>query len=210
MIENIDVFSHNCIRIRGKELTVYVDPFQMKETPRDADYIFVTHDHFDHFSPDDIEKVSNGNAVLVLPERMADKAREVSGSVSGFRTVTPGSSFSADGMEVEAVPAYNIGKPFHPKSACWVGYLLTIDGTRIYIAGDTDDTPEARLVKCDIALIPVGGTYTMDNKQAAAFVNALKPSFVIPTHYGSVVGGKEDGKAFASQVKEPVKVVLKI
>lgn len=130
--------------------------------------------------------------------------------VSKIVTVKPGVYREIDGLELETVPAYNILKPFHPKNAEWVGYILWIEGKRIYIAGDTDATKEAKAVKCDIALVPVGGTYTMDAKKAAELVNILRPSVAIPVHYGSVVGSPKDGEVFAEYVKDPIKVELKI
>ena len=105
---------------------------------------------------------------------------------------------------------YNILKPFHPKAAGWVGYILKINGKRIYIAGDTDATKEAKEVICDIALVPIGGTYTMDAKKAAELVNEINPEVVIPTHYGSIVGKLSDAKVFAANVKDTIKVVEKI
>ena len=130
--------------------------------------------------------------------------------VSKIVTVKPGVYREIDGLELETVPAYNILKPFHPKNAEWVGYILWIEGKRIYIAGDTDATKEAKAVKCDIALVPVGGTYTMDAMKAAELVNILRPSVAIPVHYGSVVGSPKDGEVFAEYVKDPIKVELKI
>ena len=130
--------------------------------------------------------------------------------VSKIVTVKPGVYREIDGRELETVPAYNILKPFHPKNAEWVGYILWIEGKRIYIAGDTDATKEAKAVKCDIALVPVGGTYTMDAKKAAELVNILRPSVAIPVHYGSVVGSPKDGEILAEYVKDPIKVELKI
>ena len=210
MTNNIEVFTQNSIRIRSGQGTVYVDPFQMKESPKDAAFILVTHDHFDHFSPEDIGKTAGENTVLVVPEKMEKKAKEAEGLVKKIVTVRPGEAYEIDGLEFETVPAYNILKPFHPKSAGWVGYLLKIDGKRIYIAGDTDATKEARAVRCDVALVPVGGTYTMDVKKAAELVNTIKPRVAIPVHYGTVVGKPSDGETFAKNVKEPVRVELKI
>ncbi|MBQ4363399.1 MAG: MBL fold metallo-hydrolase [Oscillospiraceae bacterium] len=206
MTDNIEVFTHSSIRIKGNGKTVYIDPFKMDESPSDADVIFITHDHFDHFSPDDIAKVITDDTVIVVPANMADKAKGYKNVV----TVDPGDKTETEGIPVEAVPAYNPGKPFHPKSAGWVGYILTIEGRRIYIMGDSDITPEAEKVKCDIALVPIGGKYTMDAKQAADLINTISPQYVIPTHYGNIVGTPEDGKVFASNVKPPVKVTEKI
>lgn len=219
MTENIEVFTHNSIRIKtgsegGGNRNIYIDPFQMKIAPKDADFILITHDHFDHFSPEDIEKVASGHATLVAPEKMRDKAQEAAKLVSRIVTVEPGKSYELSGqeerLEFETVPAYNLLKPFHPRSAGWVGYILKVDGRRIYIAGDTDATKEAKAVKCDVALVPVGGTYTMDAKKAAELVNDLQPAVAIPVHYGSVVGSPEDAETFAANVKEPVRVEIKI
>ncbi len=210
MTENIKVYGQNSIRIMGEVGSIYVDPFQLPESPKDAAFIFITHDHYDHFSPEDIEKVTGDDTVLIVPEKMLGKAPKISGMVSDIVTVTPGESCEVRGLNFETVPAYNKLKPFHPKSAGWVGYIFTIDEKRIYVAGDTDDTEDARAVKCDIALVPVGGTYTMNAKKAAEFVNAVRPQVAIPVHYGTAVGKPEDGEEFARNVKDPVRVELKI
>ena len=172
----------------------------------DADYILITHDHYDHFSPEDIRKVAKADSILVVPEKMADKAQEAAGDVGKIETVKPGVYRELNGLEFETVPAYNLLKPFHPKSAEWVGYVLRIDGQRIYIAGDTDATKEAKAVKCEVALVTIGGTYTMDAEKAAELVNAIRPNVAIPVHYGSIVGKPTDGKVFAENVKDPIKV----
>ncbi len=148
--------------------------------------------------------------MLVVPEKMEKKAGEVAGFVGKTVTVKPGIIKEIDNLEFETVPAYNTLKPFHPKSAEWVGYILRVDGKRIYIAGDTDATREAKAVKCDIAIVPVGGKYTMDAKQAAELVNEICPEVAIPVHYGRVVGSAQDGETFASMVKSPTKVEIKI
>lgn len=208
MAENIRVFTQNSIRISSSSGAIYIDTFKMNEAPHDAAYILITHDHYDHFSPEDIEKVANENTILVVPEKMRSKADKISGIVKRIETVLPGTGTEIDGLGIEAVPSYNILKPFHPKSAGWVGYILNIDGERIYIAGDTDLTKEAKEVKCDIALIPIGGTYTMDAKKAAELVNIIKPKTVIPTHYGSIVGTAKDADAFAKFVDESIDVKI--
>ncbi len=210
MTENIDVFKHNSIRIKTDKGYVYIDPFEMEEEPHDAAFILITHDHYDHFSPESIAKVANDKTVLVVPEKMASKSVEAESYVDKTVTVKPGIYKEIEGLEVETVPAYNQIKPFHPKSAGWVGYLLRVDGKRIYIAGDTDATKEAKEVKCDIALVPIGGTFTMDAGKAAELVNTLRPDVAIPVHYGAIVGNKEDGKVFASQVDKTIKVEFKI
>ena len=208
MTENITAFTQNSIRVKGKDFTVYIDPFRMKEEPKDADFILITHDHYDHFSPDDIEKVACGKTVLVVPKTMEKKAEKVASYVSKIETVSPSNQYNINGLSFETVPAYNILKPFHPKMNEWVGYILSIDGKCIYIAGDTDETKEAKEVKCDIAMIPIGGTYTMDAKKAAELINIIKPEVAIPVHYGTVVGSPNDASVFKDLVKEPVKVEI--
>jgi len=210
MVDNITVNTQNSIRITSRVGVIYIDPLEIPDDKNDADYILITHDHYDHFSPEDIRKVAKSGSVLVVPEKMAAKAQEVSGSVGRIEAVMPAVYREISGLEFETVPAYNTLKPFHPKSAEWVGYVLRIDGKRIYIAGDTDVTKEAKAVKCDIAIVPIGGTYTMDAKKAAEFVNALRPDIASPVHYGSIVGKPSDGDVFAENVKSPVKVVFKI
>ena len=141
---------------------------------------------------------------------MAGKAQEVSDAVGRIETVKPAVNRDINGLEFETIPAYNLLKPFHPRSAEWVGYVLMAGGRRIYIAGDTDATKEAKAVKCDIAIVPIGGTYTMDAKKAAELVNTIRPDIAVPVHYGSIVGKPSDGDVFAENVKSPVKVVYKI
>ncbi len=208
--EKIQVFIQNSIRIEDSGRVIYIDPFRMTEEPHDATFVLITHEHYDHFSPEDIAKVATKDTVLVVPEKMESKAEQVSDLVSCITTVRPGVCCEIDGLEMEMVPSYNVLKPFHPKSAGWVGYILVLGDERIYIAGDTDVTKEAKAVQCDIALVPAGGTYTMDAKQAADLVNQIKPKVAIPVHYGSVVGKVSDGETFAANVKEPVKVEIRI
>ena len=210
MVENIEVNTQNSIRIVSRVGKIYVDPLEIGNDVHDAVYILITHDHYDHFSPEDIRKVAKADSILVVPEKMADKAQEVAGNVGKIETVKPGVYRELNGLEFETVPAYNLLKPFHPKSAEWVGYVLRIDGQRIYIAGDTDATKEAKAVKCEIALVPIGGTYTMDAKKAAELVNAIRPNVAVPVHYGSIVGKTSDGDVFAQNVKDPIKVEIKI
>ncbi len=206
MVENIKVFTHSSIRVQNGNKAIYIDPFEMKEAPHDADLVLITHDHHDHFSPKDISKVSKTETILVVPEKMAKKAEEARNLVAGIETIAQGDTKDVDGLKIETVPAYNTLKPFHMKSAGWVGYLFEAGGKRIYIAGDTDMTREAMAVKCDIALVPIGGYYTMDPKDAAALVNTIKPEIAIPTHYGSIVGSPEDGEVFAKCVESSIKV----
>lgn len=210
MTENITVNEQNSIQIKDSSGMIYVDPFRIRERTNDAAFIFITHDHYDHYSPEDIAKVAKEDTILVVPEKMQGKAREVAGLVGRTVTVRPGMQQELEGLFFETVAAYNILKPFHPKSAMWVGYIFLVEGRRIYVAGDTDATAEAKAVKCDIALVPVGGTYTMDAKKAAQLVNTIGPDVAIPVHYGTLVGSMKDGQEFAENVNDPVRVELKI
>ena len=210
MTENITVNEQNSVKIESSIGVIYVDPVNIRDENKDAAFIFITHDHYDHFSPDDIMKIATKDTILVVPDKMKDKAEKVAGIVGKIETVVPGEKKEIGGLNYETVPSYNILKPFHPKSAGWVGYIFDVDGKRIYDAGDTDATKEAEQVKCDIALIPVGGTYTMDAKKAAEFVNKICPSVAIPVHYGMFVGSPKDGDEFAKHVDDKIKVEFKI
>ena len=216
MTKNIEVLAHSSIRIKeekdGQERYIYADPFQVEGQYGDADVILVTHDHFDHFSPEDIAKVCRKDSVLVVPVNMAEKAQEAKDLVGEIVTVAPGETVQIesaqsrggafDPLKIDAVPAYNVGKQFHPKEAGWVGYIVYAGGKSIYIAGDTDVTEDAKSVKCDIALLPVGGTYTTTAVQAAELAAAIRPAAAVPTHYGSIVGKPEEAEEFARAVKE--------
>lgn len=207
MTENIEVLTHSSIRITGGP-TIYVDPFHIEQEVHDADIIFITHDHFDHFSVEDIEKVRKEDTVLVIPEKMKGQAGKA--SCSRVVTVKSGMKEQLKGIEFEAVAAYNNMKPFHPKWNGWVGYVLTVNGVRIYIAGDTDMTKDNQLISCDVAMVPIGGKFTMDASQAAELVNVMKPKVAIPTHYGSIAGTKEAEEDFRAKVDPSIPVEIKM
>ena len=210
MTENIEVFTQSSIRVTDGKRRIYIDPFQMREAPKDADFILITHDHYDHFSPEDIEKVSTGKSVLIVPVKMIPQAENLASIVGEIHSVMPSEHYGISGLEFDTVAAYNNLKPFHPKNAGWVGYILKISDQRIYISGDTDVNRDNRDVKCDIALVPIGGKFTMDANKAAEFINTIKPAVAIPTHYGSIVGKKEDAEVFAAGVKAPVRTEIKM
>lgn len=211
MVDNIDVLAHSCIRVRASDGTVaYFDPYLLDEAPHDADVVFLTHDHYDHFSPEDLARVANDATCIVAPATTVDTLAQAGVDRSRIVAAEPGQALEAAGLPVECVRAYNIGKDFHPRANNWLGYVLTVDGVRIYVAGDTDITPENRQVKCDVALVPVGGTYTMTAQEAARLVNEIRPKVAIPTHYGAIVGTKEDGKVFAEHVDEGIDAVIKL
>ena len=208
ILDSIEVLFHSSIRINADKV-IYIDPFRVNEERHDADLILLTHDHYDHFSPEDIDKVMNDGTVIAVPELMADKCRKIAGD--RLMTVLPDNKYTICGISVETVPAYNLLRPFHPRSKKWVGYVLTLGQTRCYIAGDTDLTDESKCVSCDIALLPIGGTYTMNARKAAELANTIRPHTVIPIHYGSIAGKPEDAETFKNAVQKDieVKVLLK-
>ena len=189
MLENIKWLGHAGFKIEG-EKTVYIDPFKIKDT-EPADIIIVTHEHFDHLSPDDIKKIQTGKTVIVTTP---DCYSKVSGNV---KTISPWQNLNVDGIKVEAVPAYNMNKQFHPKSNSWIGVIVTLNGKRIYHAGDTDNIPEMSSLKnIDVALLPVSGTYVMTAEEAAEAASRIMPKVAVPMHYGSIVGTKSDAERF--------------
>ena len=210
MFDNIKVFTQNSIRIEDDGKVIYVDTIDMDEAPHDADIICVTHDHFDHFQPESVAMVSGPDTVLVVPENMKKQAAAAGAYVKEILCVAPGGTYEVNGVRFETVPAYNVNKRFHPKSAGWVGYVFDLPCGRVYVAGDTDITDENKKISCDAALVPAGGTYTMTADEAAELVNAIKPKLAIPVHYGSIVGKKADGERFRKLVKAPVEVELRL
>ena len=207
MLNNIEVLYHSSIRI-NKGKTIYIDPFKIDRNYNDADIIFITHDHYDHYSEEDIDKVINENAVIVIPEELLTKVLKKGINKDAIVTVEPDKKYMVQGIKFETVPAYNTYKTFHPKENGWVGYVIEINGIKYYIAGDTDITEENKKVKCDVAFVPVGGTYTMDFKEAAQLVNQIQPKVAVPIHYGSVVGTKQDAEEFIKLLHTNIKGVI--
>ena len=202
MTETVSINKQSSIRIAGSRI-LYFDPLEIPEAVHDADVIFITHDHYDHFSPGDIGKLKKEGTILTAPEQMRSQVLKESGIPEKNCVFTvPGTSYEISGLSVETVPAYNRLKPFHPKGKKWCGYIVTLDGIRYYISGDTDAIKEAEAVLCDVALVPIGGTFTMDAAEAAKLVSKMKPKTVIPTHYGSIVGSPEDGEIFRRLLQE--------
>ena len=207
MLENIEVLYHSSIRI-SKNKVIYIDPFKIDKNYNDADIVFITHDHFDHYSEEDIDKVINENTIIIIPEELLTKLLRKGINKNAIITVEPNEKYMVQGIKFETIPAYNTNKTFHPKENDWVGYIITLDGIRYYIAGDTDITEENRKVKCDVAFVPVGGTYTMDFKEAAQLINEIQPKIAVPIHYGSVVGTKQDATDFIKLLHPSIKGII--
>ena len=209
MLENIEVLCHSSIRF-NKGLIIYFDPFKINENYHDADIIFITHSHYDHYSEEDISKVIKDNTTIVVPKDLEDRALQFGFAKEHIIVVSPNEEYSVLGINFKTIPAYNTNKNFHPKSNEWVGYIVNLDQTTYYIAGDTDITEENRQVKCDVAFVPIGGTYTMTYSEAAELINEIKPQIAAPIHYGLIVGNKEDANNFANLVDKEIECKILI
>jgi len=200
ILSKIVWLGHDGFRIDASK-TVYIDPYQIEEGPG-ADLILITHEHFDHCSPDDVAKIQQSGSVIVTEK---DSAAKLSGDV---RVVNVGEKLSVDDITVEAVAAYNTNKDFHPKSNGWLGFIVEIDGVKVYHAGDTDYIPEMKDFNTDIALLPVSGTYVMTADEAVEAALAINPKVAIPMHYGAIVGGGQDAENFKKALEGKVEVSI--
>lgn len=202
MLENIQVLYHSSIKI-NKEKVIYIDPFKIEDDCHDADIIFITHSHYDHYSEEDIKKIIKEDTKIVVTNDLQETASKLTNEENVI-SVQPNEKYCVEGISFETILAYNTNKQFHPKQNNWVGYVIELNGLKYYIAGDTDITDENKQVKCDVAFVPVGGTYTMTAKEAADLVNIIKPKIAVPIHYGSVVGTKQDAIDFISMLDEGI------
>ena len=200
MKEKITWLGHDAFRIDASK-TIYIDPYEIQEGVA-ADIILITHEHFDHCSPEDVAKVQK-DATIIITEK--DSAEKLSGDV---RIVSPGETVTIDHVGIEAVPAYNINKNFHPRKKGWLGFVIEIDGVRIYHAGDTDMIPEMKTLKVDIALLPVSGTYVMTADEAIEAALAIQPALAIPMHYGAIVGDATDAEKFRTGLAGKIEVAV--
>jgi L-ascorbate metabolism protein UlaG (beta-lactamase superfamily) len=202
---------HDGFKIK-KDRVVYVDPFKLAGKPEAADLVFVTHEHFDHLSVDDLKKIVTAKTTVVTIPACENAVKEL--TPKAVRIVTAGQKLEVDGVSVAVVPAYNTskfrspGNPFHPKADGKVGFVLGIGGLRIYHAGDTDQIPEMAQTKgVDVALLPVSGTYVMTADEAVKACEAIQPKVAIPMHYGAIVGSDADAETFRKGVKCRVEVL---
>ncbi|MDG6225838.1 MAG: MBL fold metallo-hydrolase [Candidatus Thermoplasmatota archaeon] len=185
---------HSSFRIEHKGKVVYIDPWKIEGGPK-ADLIVVTHSHMDHFSDDDIRKVAGDDTVII-------GSQDIEPSVGRSIGLKPGDEKDLGWSKVEAYRAYNPDKQFHPKANDWLGVVIDLSGYRIYHTGDTDVIPEMNEVKdIDLALVPVGGTYTMTAAEAAECVRIVKPKKAVPMHWGDIIGGRKDAEDFAKLAK---------
>lgn len=197
--DSIYWYGQSSFRIEDGDYQIYIDPWKMPKGLPKADVIFITHAHFDHYSQEDIDKLSHAGTHVVAPRDVAHENGKKA------KAVAPGDKFDIDGLKVQAVPAYNVDKSFHPRGNRWLGYVIELsNGTRVYHAGDTDRIPEMDSIQADIAIFPVGGTYTMNAAEAAVAANAINPKVAIPMHYGAVAGSDADAEEFAKLAKAEV------
>lgn len=208
---NIRLITHTAIRMEVCGKVLYLDPYQLKEDPHDADLVLITHEHYDHYSPEDLGKVAEDKTQYVFPESMREKIAEERTDLQGrVHYLRPGQMINWEGIQITGIWAYTIGKDFHPREEGWLGYLIDDQKQKVYVAGDTDATAEAKAVVCDIALIPCGGRYTSDPEQAAELANAIAPDIVIPSHYGSVIGDASCAERFERLVDPQIRVERKM
>lgn len=202
MLKDLNNISINCqssIKI-SDGLTIYFDPYDIKEKIYNADYIFITHSHWDHFDLDSINNLVNEKTIIIGPSSVIEKLD------SNYKTleVKPENIYNLNNISFMTVPAYNIDKEYHPKDAGYVGYIVTLNNVTYYIAGDTDVLDELKVIKADVIFLPVGGTYTMTKEEAVELANTIKPKYAIPIHYGLAVGDELDAKCFVNNIDKEI------
>lgn len=203
MLDKFTWYKQSAYKWKGGGLTIYIDPWGLREDEEPADVIFITHAHNDHYEPSDIEKIRKSSTQFVAPKDVAEKLK------GNVKTTRPGDSGDAAGIKYEAVHAYNTAQhrlQMHPKANNWVGYILSLDGHRYWFSGDTDPNPDIEKIKTDVALVCIGGDpYIMGPSEAAGLVKKIRPELAVPNHYGFVVGLASFGDQFAREAA-PIKV----
>ncbi len=201
---SITWLGHAGFLLNAEETNIYIDPYQIGRGRPNARYVLVTHDHYDHLSIEDIDKIATDDTVIVCPSDCTEKLHDLPGTVRGMKA---GDTIELGDVTVEAVPAYNANKKFHPKENGWIGYVVTVGGVRVYHSGDSDNIPEMADVECDVALLPVSGTYVMNPEEAAKAADTIKPKVAIPMHWGSFIGDASDAEAFKKAAKVKVEIL---
>lgn len=189
--DNVKINTQSSIKLTLNKI-IYFDPYKIKEDIHDADIIFITHNHYDHMDIDSINKIKNNNTIIVAPKSMEDVINKT--DFKDYIYLNPNEDINIEDINIKTIPSYNIDKPYHPRTNNWLGYIISYNNISYFIAGDTDKTSELENVKCDIAFLPIGGTFTMDSLDASEAAKKISPKVVIPIHYGSIVGESEDGK----------------
>ncbi len=202
VFKNLRWLGHDAFLLRAGGKNIYFDPFKLGTGLPSADIICVSHEHYDHCSPADVRMIQQPSTLIVAE---AKAAAQLKGKIM---ILTPGERREVEGIVIEAVPAYNTNKLFHPQSNRWLGFILTVDGVRVYHAGDTDYIPEMKDIRADIALLPVSGTYVMTAEEAAQAAIAVGAKIAVPMHYGAVVGTTDDADRFAATLAGRVRVEI--
>lgn len=204
ILKNLRWLGHDTFLLQLEEkLNIYFDPYNIPDGLPKADIIMISHDHYDHCSPEDIAKIQTESTIFVTEK---DSAKKLTGKVI---CLVPGENTEVGPIKISAVAAYNTNKKFHPKANGWLGFLVKINDTTIYHAGDTDHIPEMGDIATDIALLPVSGTYVMTPTEAAQAALNINPQVAIPMHFCSLIGTMEDAKKFAKAlVDSPIRVKI--
>ncbi len=197
----IEVLQHASVKLSDDKV-IYFDPYDIKESIHDADYIFITHDHYDHYDQESIDNIKKEDTKIILPKCLENKKYDL--------IVEPNKKYQIDNIEFETIASYNIDKQYHPKEKEYVGYNILLNDCYYYIMGDTDRTPETDMVKTDICFVPIGGKFTMDINEAVDYINNLKPKKAIPIHYGKIVGDISLGEQFKNKISDDIEVEVLI
>lgn len=202
MEEEIKINAQSSIRLTDQETVIYLDPYLIEKEVNDADYIFITHDHYDHLSIEDINKVIKESTIIIIPESCSKSLEEFNNQIV---KVKPNNKYLVGNLNFQTVASYNTNKLYHPEKNEWVGYLIDFNNKKYFITGDTDINKENKQIKCDVLLLPVGGVYTMDYNEAATLTNLIKPKLAIPTHYQTIVGTKVDAINYTNLLDKDIK-----
>ena len=214
LLDAVEWLGHSGFRVRAGRTTIYIDPYRVGPDAAPADLILVTHGHYDHFSPRDIQALSHKATWLIAPAAVAEQVGGRVMSIAPGEVVEP--EF-AHGVAIRAIAAYNTskrdadGRVFHAREAGWVGYDVNIRGERLYHAGDTDVIPEMDEVSgVDVALLPVSGTYVMTPEEAAEAARRIQPRLAVPMHWGEHIGTEEDAKRFTELTPVPTAIMQRV